>query len=143
VWSRSGRGVRMRVLSRRRSSGTVSAMSCSFRLQSPPFRGGAGGGQMGVVEHRQGDVPVPGGVVTDLIGGQPGLVLGGLEALLDGPPGAGHGDELLEGGAGGAGADVKASSAASSAVWGMVRRANTQRGHPGSNPASNSMRAQS
>ena len=61
-----------------------------------PFRGGAGGRQVGVGEHRQGDVPIPGGVVPHLVGGQAGFVLGHLEAFLDAPAGPGHGEELLE-----------------------------------------------
>src|SRR3712207_3791024 len=61
---------------------------------------------IGVGEHRQGDVPIPGGVVAHLVGGQPGLVLGRLEALLDAPAASGHGDQLLEGGPGGTGTDV-------------------------------------
>src|SRR5512135_3677495 len=89
----------MRVLSRRRSSGTVSAMSWSVPAPVPPFPRWRGWRteQIGVGQHRQGDVPVPGGVVAHLVGGEPGLVLGGLKALLDGPAAAGHGDELLEG----------------------------------------------
>ena len=72
-------------------------MSWLVPAAEPPFRGGAGGAQVGVGEHRQGDMPVPGGVVADLVGGQPGLGLGRLKALLDAPATAGHGDELLEG----------------------------------------------
>src|SRR4051794_4484406 len=88
------------MLSRRRSSGTVSAMSWPFPAADPLFRGGAGGTEVGVGEHGQGDVPVPGGVVTHLVGVQPGLVLGRLETLLDPPPAPGHRDELFEGGLG-------------------------------------------
>jgi hypothetical protein len=51
-------------------------------------------------EHGQGGLPVPGVVAADLIVVQAGLVLGGLEAFLDRPPGAGHGDQLGQGGAG-------------------------------------------
>src|SRR3712207_8001152 len=88
----------MSMLSSRRRSGMVSAMSWLVPAAEPPFRGGAGGGQIGVGEHRQGDVPIPGGVVPHLVGGQPGLVLGRLEALLDPPATAGHGDQLLKSG---------------------------------------------
>ena len=87
-------------------SGTVSAISRSLPLRSPPFAADAGGGQIDVGEHRQGDVPVTGGVVAHLVGGQTGLLLGGGEALLDAPAAAGHRDELLEGGRGRSGADV-------------------------------------
>lgn len=45
-------------------------------------------------EHGQRDVPVPAGVASDLVMIQPGLALGGLEALLDSPPGAGHAHHL-------------------------------------------------
>ena len=90
----------MRVLSSRRSSGTVSAMSWPVPAADPLFRGGAGGGQIGVGEHGQGDVPIPGGVVAHLVGGQAGLVLGRGEALLDAPAAGGHADELLEGAVG-------------------------------------------
>ena len=49
-------------------------------------------------EHGEGDVPVPGVVAADLVVVQAGLVLGSLEAFLDGPARAGHADELLVGG---------------------------------------------
>ena len=45
-------------------------------------------------------MPVPGVVAADLVVVQAGLVLGGLEAFLDRPPGPGHGDQLGQGGAG-------------------------------------------
>ena len=57
----------------------------------PPLSGGDG--QECQREHREGDVPVPGVVAADLVVVQAGLVLGGLEALLDRPPGPGHGDQ--------------------------------------------------
>ena len=48
-------------------------------------------------EHGQGDVPVPGAVLADLVVVQAGLVLGLGEAVLDSPPGARYGDELGQG----------------------------------------------
>jgi hypothetical protein len=42
-------------------------------------------------------VPVPGVIAADLVVVQAGLVLGGLEAFLDCPPGAGHPDQFGEG----------------------------------------------
>jgi hypothetical protein len=36
--------------------------------------------------HGQGDVPVPGGVLADLVVVQGGLVLSGLETFLNRPP---------------------------------------------------------
>ena len=46
--------------------------------------GGAGGdGQERVGEHRQGDVPVPGAVLADLVVVQAGLILGLGEAVLN------------------------------------------------------------
>jgi hypothetical protein len=46
---------------------------------------GAGGGEVGECEHGQGDVGVPGSPGADLVMVQAGLVLRGLEALLDRP----------------------------------------------------------
>src|SRR5713101_2823796 len=60
----------------------------------------SGDGEERVGEHRQRDVPVPGVPLADLVVVQPGLVLGLGEAVLDRPPGAGHGDQLCQGGAG-------------------------------------------
>lgn len=40
-------------------------------------------GEVGVSEHREGDVPVPGVVAADLVVVEPDLGLGGLEAVLD------------------------------------------------------------
>jgi len=51
---------------------------------------GAGDGEPGQGEHGQGDVAVPGPVEADLVVVQAGLVLPGLEALLDRPAGARH-----------------------------------------------------
>jgi hypothetical protein len=45
---------------------------------------------VGVGDHGQGDVAVPGDVRADLAVIQPDLVLGGLEALLDAPAGSCH-----------------------------------------------------
>ena len=79
------------------------AKRCPQR-SGPPFRRGpgrAGGdGQESVGEHREGDVPVPGAVLADLVVIEPGLVLSLGEAVLHRPPGAGHGDQLGHGGAG-------------------------------------------
>jgi hypothetical protein len=50
-------------------------------------------------EHGQCGVPVPGVVAADLVVVQAGLVLGGLEAFLDRPPGVGHPHELSQRGA--------------------------------------------
>jgi hypothetical protein len=47
---------------------------------------GAGGdGEEGVREHRQGDVPVPGAVLADLVAVQAGLVLRLRETVLNQP----------------------------------------------------------
>jgi hypothetical protein len=59
--------------------------------------GTAGAGKDGqecVRQHRQGDLPVTRLVPADLVVVQAGLVLGLGEAVLDGPPGAGDGDQL-------------------------------------------------
>lgn len=48
-----------------------------------------GDGEEGMGEHGQGDVPVPGMPFADPVVVQAALVLGGLEAFLDRPPGAG------------------------------------------------------
>lgn len=63
-------------------------------------------GKVGVGEHRSGDVAVPGVVAADLVLVEPDLVLRGLEALLDGLPGAGDPDEAFIAGAWRAGAQV-------------------------------------
>jgi hypothetical protein len=49
-----------------------------------------------VREHRQGDVPVPGGVAADLVVVQVGLALGGPEGLLDRPAAAGDGGQVAQ-----------------------------------------------
>ena len=46
--------------------------------------------EVGVREHGQGDVPVAGVVLANLVVTEAGLVLGGLEAFLDRPTGPGH-----------------------------------------------------
>ena len=48
------------------------------------------GGEGGVGEHGQGDVPVPAGVLADLVVVQAGFALGGLECFLDRPADTGH-----------------------------------------------------
>lgn len=45
-------------------------------------------------EHGQGDVAVPPGVLADLVLVESGLALGGLEGLLNGPPGPGDPGQL-------------------------------------------------
>ena len=59
-----------------------------------------GGGEPGVGEHGEGDVPVPGVPEADLIVVEANLVLGRLEALLHGPADADHGDQFVERGIG-------------------------------------------
>src|SRR5258708_12627922 len=56
--------------------------------------GAGGGGEERVREHGQGDVPVPGTVLADLVVVQAGLVLCFGEAVLDRPPRPGHRDDL-------------------------------------------------
>src|SRR5690606_29841243 len=56
--------------------------------------------------HGERDVPVPGVVAADLVLVEADFGLGGLEALLDGPAGAGDADEVLVGAAGWTGAQV-------------------------------------
>ena len=51
-------------------------------------------------QHGEGDVPVPGVVAADLVLVEADLVLGGLEAFLDRPAGAGDADQVLVGGSG-------------------------------------------
>jgi hypothetical protein len=59
-----------------------------------------GDGEERVGKHRQGDVPVPGAPFADLVMVEAGLVLGLGEAVLDRPPGARHGDQFGQCGAG-------------------------------------------
>ena len=81
---RAGMAV-VRCARRRRTSLSVTGMR--------PLPGLWGGrrrdAQVGVRQHGEGDVPVPGVVAADLILVKAGLVLGGLVALLDGPAGPG------------------------------------------------------
>ena len=53
--------------------------------------------EVGVCDHREGDVPIPGQMLADLVVVQADLVLGGLEALLDAPSGSGGPHELGQG----------------------------------------------
>ena len=62
--------------------------------------GGCGDGEPGVGEHGEGDVAVPGMPEADLVVVEADLVLGRLEALLDGPANADDGDQLIERGVG-------------------------------------------
>jgi len=57
-----------------------------LRRQRAGPRGAGGDGKEGVGEHGQGDVPVPGAVLADLVVVQPGLVLRLAEAVLNRPP---------------------------------------------------------
>jgi hypothetical protein len=59
-------------------SGSGSGGGSPFPASRARVAAKVGGG-----EHREGDVGVPGSVVTDLVVVEPGFVLGGLEALLD------------------------------------------------------------
>src|SRR5262249_12439029 len=65
-----------------------------------------GDGEVGAGEDGQGGVPVPGVVAADLVVIEAGLVLGGLEALLNRPAGPGDPDQLLVLGPGRGGAQV-------------------------------------
>ena len=78
---------------RRRTSPSVTAMRPLPGLLGPRRRDG----QVGVRQHGKGDVPVPGVVAADLAVVEPGLVLGCLEALFDGPPVSGYPDQFLVG----------------------------------------------
>jgi hypothetical protein len=59
-----------------------------------------------VREQGEGGVAVPGVVAADLVVVEAGLVLGALEAFLDGPAGPGDADQLLVFGSGRGGAQV-------------------------------------
>ena len=85
------------------------------------FWGDRGGdGEVGVGEHREGDVAVPRVEATDLVVVEPDLGLRGLEAFLDRPPGAGDPDEVVAGGAGRAGAQLEP-------VWEAGQRSHSAR----------------
>jgi hypothetical protein len=60
-------------------------------------RVGCGEREVGVCDHREGDVPIPGQVLADLVVVQADLVLGGLEALLGAPSGSSGSHELGQG----------------------------------------------
>ena len=70
------------------------------QLVVPPFGHGSfgvgGDGEERGGEHGQGDVPVPGVVVANLVVVKTGLVLGELEGLLHTPSGPGDPDQLGE-----------------------------------------------
>jgi hypothetical protein len=57
---------------------------------------GAGGGEEGVGEHREGDVAVPAVPAADLVLVQADFSFGGLEGLLDRPAGAGDPHQLAQ-----------------------------------------------
>ena len=67
---------------------------------------GSQNGEAGVGGHGQGHVAVTAGIAADLVVVQPAFLLRGLEALLDGPPGAGNSNQLVKGRVSGAGGDV-------------------------------------
>ena len=56
----------------------------------------AQGGEVGVGEHRQGDVPVPAGIRAHLVLVEPDLALGLLEVALDRPAPAGDPYKVAE-----------------------------------------------
>ena len=89
MWARQCTGARTVAARRRRISFgaerdqlVVAGIDCGS-----PFFGflGAGDGEVGGGEHREGDMSVPGVVVPDLVMVQAGVVLAGLEGLLDRP----------------------------------------------------------
>ncbi|MEV6648944.1 hypothetical protein [Amycolatopsis sp. NPDC051371] len=47
-------------------------------------------------QHRQGDVPVPGVIETDLVVVQPGLILGRFKTFLDRPAGTDDTDKFCQ-----------------------------------------------
>ncbi len=59
----------------------VSAVCCSVPVLEPFLHGGAGSTQIGVGEHRRGDVRVPGDVVADRTRSQAGLAPRRSEAV--------------------------------------------------------------
>src|SRR5690242_3679912 len=67
---------------------------------NPHFDGVSGDHEERRREHGQRDVPIPRFIATDPVVIETGLVLGGLEALLDRPPRARDPDQLVEVGAG-------------------------------------------
>jgi hypothetical protein len=83
MWAQARRVIRRRI------SGRESATSRLCLGWVPVF--GLDGGQEGVGQHGQGDVPVPAGVLADLVVVQAGLALGGLEGFLDHPADTGDG----------------------------------------------------
>lgn len=58
---------------------SVRSTRCRRRVCGPPFR--AGDGEEGVREHREGDVPVPARVLTDLVVIEARLTLRGLDSV--------------------------------------------------------------
>ncbi len=66
----------------------------------PPFSraGGAGDGEEGVREHREGHMSVPAVVAADLVVVQAHFSLACLEGFLDGPPFPGDRDQGGQGG---------------------------------------------
>jgi hypothetical protein len=86
-------GRQTRQASSRRNSATESATSTPSAVTTTApepvpviGRAGAGHRQERQRNHRQGDVPVPGQILADLVVVQPDLALGLLEGLLDPPP---------------------------------------------------------
>jgi hypothetical protein len=105
-----GEGMRSRPVSSYTNAGGAYVLGEANRcpqVSGPPFSeggladggpgGAGGGGKERVREHGQGDVPVPGPVLADLVAVQPGLALCLGEAVLDSPSRAGHRDDLGQG----------------------------------------------
>jgi hypothetical protein len=101
--------------SSRRSSATESATSTPRAVTTTtpePVGGvgqaGAGGGQERQGRHGQGDVPVPGQILADLVVIETDFALGLLEGLLDPPPAARDLDQGHQRGGGRGEADLVA-----------------------------------
>ena len=106
-------GRQTRRASRRRSSATESATSTprAVTTTAPEPVGavgqaGAGGGQERQGRHGQGDVPVPGRILADLVVIETDFALGLLECLFDPPPRARDLDQGDQRGVGRGEADV-------------------------------------
>jgi hypothetical protein len=99
-------GRQIRRASSRRSSATESATSTPPEPVGGVGQAGAGGGQERQGRHGQGDVPVPGQILADLIVIQPDLALGLLEGLLNPPAAARDLDQGHQRGGGRGQADV-------------------------------------
>ena len=80
------------------SPGGMSFFLTVRRAGAPFFSGMCGDGEEGVGEHGQGDMSVPGVPGTNLVVVESDFVLGGSEALFDGPARSGDVDKLCESG---------------------------------------------